>query len=730
MNIDSLKSMLISLLKNSEIATENVSKSNTDESSDTNIFSGSQSYDDLEKAVGDIFSNCDKNGNGEIDADEVMSLSVGLSSVADLSGLSLSALISESSDDDKLNAIAEEFTQMQGSNSMQFDFAKEPTKEDVINNEGLLTEIINNDELISSDLKDERNEVFSCLSDLQTKIKALEDKTNLSDAEKLELAKLSTEATELNEKLKANEASILENCSDDTKQAIADLNKLKENYSLAESGDKGAIKPNDSQNTVDTPAETGAPTDIQPDTQQNTTSSDGGGGNYQPQSGNTVQQNNSSKSYSNMSLDQLKSELTGEQNNLKENKEELSSILNGSNEELTAAKDNINTKKEELNKLLETVSPELAKELSEVQTKKENKQSEIDNKKIEISDKESTVNECQRNFDNAKSAVTNQESIISNLQSALSNAKDEDKAEIEAALESAKAELETLKSQRDDAEKTLNEEKDNLTALKDELANLESELAEIEEEENAVNAKIDELNNAEITAVKAELQTAEKDYETSKASLEKAVNDKIAKSESKITEIEAAITEKANSAQRSKYSTSTMDGKFTLNGVEYDSLIDGANLQTLSNQIIKGGAGTGFGHPDKCLSFAYSYGQWIDNSTNTPKNGTAGDYPDAGAYTAKTGSKEEMLSIIKEQLDEGNPVVLQVNGNKAGTSRHYVTVVGYRSDAGSTLEERDLLIIDTYDGKIEGMGDNGSRFMITGAACHKKYSGYQVYIRK
>ena len=724
MNIDNLKSMLISLLKNNEAVKG--STTGSDEDFDKSIFSNAQEYEDIEKTLGNIFMTCDKNANGEIDADEVQLLSAGLSSITGLSGVSLSALVGEESDDDKLNAIAEEFTQMQGAGSMQIDFTKEPTKEDIQNSENLLTEIINNDVLISSELKNERSETLAQLTEIQGKIQALEDKTNLSEAEKLELAKLSTQATELNAKLKENETGILDNCSEETKQAISDLNKQKEMYSLAESGEKDAVLPNDNQNSIDTPVPSGTDNKVQNDD----TSSGGDGGDYQTPSSSNTQQNNSTKSYSNMSLDELQSELSTEQNTLNENKEELKNILNGTNEELVAAKENINTKREELNKLLETVSPELAKELSEVQDEKDNKQSEIDNKKTEISDKESSVNECRRNFDNAKSAVTNQESIISDLQTALSSAKDEDKAELETALASAKAELETLKSQRDEAEKTLKEEQDNLTALKDELTNLEAELVEIQEDETNVNAKIDELNNAEISAAKTELQTAENDYETTKSSLETAANDKISKSESKITEIEAAITEKANSAQKSKYSTSTMEGKFTLNGVEYNSLIDGDSLQSLSNQIIKGGAGTGFGHPDKCLSFAYSYGKWIDNSTNTPKNGTAGDYPDAGGYEAHTGSKEDMLSMIKSELDEGNPVVLQVNGNKAGTSRHYVTVVGYRSDAGSTLEERDLLIIDTYDGKIEGMGDNGTRFMITGEACHKKYSGYQIYIRK
>jgi hypothetical protein len=152
-------------------------------------------------------------------------------------------------------------------------------------------------------------------------------------------------------------------------------------------------------------------------------------------------------------------------------------------------------------------------------------------------------------------------------------------------------------------------------------------------------------------------------------------------------------------------------------------------LQALSSKIQSGGAGNKWGHPDKCLSFAYSYGLWIDGSTNTPIGGKAAEYPDAGAYRAISGSQGSMLAEVKRQLDAGIPVVLQVNGNRAGDSRHYVTVVGYRAGAGSTITQNDLLILDTYDGLIEGMGSRGSRFMISGKDTGRTYD-YQLYVRK
>ena len=92
-------------------------------------------------------------------------------------------------------------------------------------------------------------------------------------------------------------------------------------------------------------------------------------------------------------------------------------------------------------------------------------------------------------------------------------------------------------------------------------------------------------------------------------------------------------------------------------------------------------------------------------------------------------NKSAVLTNVYHELNQGKPVVIQVNGNTSGTSRHYVTVVGFKKDVkrASDLQESDLLIIDSWDGKLEPLGERYSRFMTTGAACKKEYSGYQMY---
>ena len=133
---------------------------------------------------------------------------------------------------------------------------------------------------------------------------------------------------------------------------------------------------------------------------------------------------------------------------------------------------------------------------------------------------------------------------------------------------------------------------------------------------------------------------------------------------------------------------------------------------------------------DSCLAFAGAHTYDLYAGTKTDGNSAAG-YAHAGALTDyMSDSKEEVLSKIYDEIMSGRPIVLQVNGNKAGTSRHFVTVVGFKEGvvSGATLKESDLLIIDSWDGKLERMDTESSRFMTSGAQCGKNYSGYRLRI--
>lgn len=135
---------------------------------------------------------------------------------------------------------------------------------------------------------------------------------------------------------------------------------------------------------------------------------------------------------------------------------------------------------------------------------------------------------------------------------------------------------------------------------------------------------------------------------------------------------------------------------------------------------------------DSCLAFAGAHAYDLYYGTNTGQS-AAGNYAHASSFEDYIDDdKQKVLEKIYSEIKAGRPVVLQVNGNKAGTSRHFVTVVGFKKGvtSGSTLTEDDLLIIDSWDGKLERMDTEKSRFFTTGKACHKDYSGYRLRVFK
>ncbi len=138
-------------------------------------------------------------------------------------------------------------------------------------------------------------------------------------------------------------------------------------------------------------------------------------------------------------------------------------------------------------------------------------------------------------------------------------------------------------------------------------------------------------------------------------------------------------------------------------------------------------------YSDYCLAFSYVHASNMKNG-QVDNAQAAGNYKHAGEFTTFVNdNKQVVLNKVYEEVNKGNPVILQVNGNSKGTVRHFVTVVGYKDTvkSGSTITEDDLLILDSWDGQIERMDTSSSRFMTTGKACGKKdYSGYRLQVMK
>lgn len=236
------------------------------------------------------------------------------------------------------------------------------------------------------------------------------------------------------------------------------------------------------------------------------------------------------------------------------------------------------------------------------------------------------------------------------------------------------------------------------------------------------------------------VSTAESDA-IQKALLSKINKDKVdVTTEDGKSKIEKVILEKVNdkTVDESKltealYGNNTvvvdmLDGSWVVtktasNLKEYASYVS-------SNKVSQTADTSKYG--DSCLSFSYSHAYDMFKGTRT-NTASAGNYAHAGSFTDFIhDDKQTVLNKIYDEIMKGRPLVLQVNGNKQGTSRHFVTVVGFRNGITSAenLTEKDLLIIDSWDGKVERMDTATSRFMTTGAACGKDYSGYRLQVLK
>lgn len=148
-----------------------------------------------------------------------------------------------------------------------------------------------------------------------------------------------------------------------------------------------------------------------------------------------------------------------------------------------------------------------------------------------------------------------------------------------------------------------------------------------------------------------------------------------------------------------------------------------------NNRITQDSNSSRYG--DYCLAFSYVHASNMYNGYTGDTAVDAGNYKHASEFNSfYSNNKTDVLNKIYSEIVQGKPVVLQVNGNTSGTSRHFITVVGFRNsvtDPGQ-LTEDDLLIMDSWDGKIERMDQSNSRFITTGSQTGhgNEYSGYYL----
>ena len=74
----------------------------------------------------------------------------------------------------------------------------------------------------------------------------------------------------------------------------------------------------------------------------------------------------------------------------------------------------------------------------------------------------------------------------------------------------------------------------------------------------------------------------------------------------------------------------------------------------------------------------------------------------------RSQSKDEVLSYVYNEIQEGHPVVLQVTQKRSNEGlRHLVTVVGFKENVTSysQLTSENILVLDNVDGKIQTLSE-------------------------
>lgn len=445
--------------------------------------------------------------------------------------------------------------------------------------------------------------------------------------------------------------------------------------------------------------------------------------------------NAKSGSIDSMSLDQLQSELNTRKTTLSEKQKELSEANSGETAELKSLKQEEDKAYKEYLEEMKKEAPALSDSLRTVKANMEKEEKAISDCENEINTQSSEIDNQQANIDNASARISSLDNAIATATANLSSVEDDSKkqsiqSQIEA-YKTDKAQAENDKKEAEAAKKKAEEAKKKAETEKKEH---EAELQKLQTEMDKIQKEVEENDKLKGTKEKqAAYNEAKQAFQTAKTSAVSQAQSAVNEAQKAVTEVQNKITQVQSKAIEASAKLSDLGGTYNHNGAQYNTVLGQEDLDALVKAAAAGGAGTGFGHPDKCLSIAFSYGLWATGDSNRAYSDSGvWEYGDNGAYQRFCNDdKSVVLAEIKKELDEGRPCVLQVNGSSQN-SRHYVTVLGYKSSAGDTLDESDLLIWDSYNSTIRdcGMGSSGGRNMIQGyATCHGGY-GWEIYKRK
>lgn len=97
---------------------------------------------------------------------------------------------------------------------------------------------------------------------------------------------------------------------------------------------------------------------------------------------------------------------------------------------------------------------------------------------------------------------------------------------------------------------------------------------------------------------------------------------------------------------------------------------------------------------EKCWQYAHMYASKIFKYSNST--------PLVSKTVGLTSSStDEILNIAMQELLDGRPTVIEVNGNPGTNHRHFVTIIGIKANSDlNNLKQADFLVIDPGKGKL------------------------------
>ena len=133
-----------------------------------------------------------------------------------------------------------------------------------------------------------------------------------------------------------------------------------------------------------------------------------------------------------------------------------------------------------------------------------------------------------------------------------------------------------------------------------------------------------------------------------------------------------------------------------------------AYAKLVYDRICTNPQGTGI-YSGYCLGFCYYYQYcMVDNITDVSLSVALSKYMTSNKLSYGVlyySSSNAMMARLYDLLNAGIPQILMVEAITHPGSRHFVAVVGYRASVNrrEDLRPEDLLILDSYEGRIESM---------------------------